>query len=300
MNSFHEAKELAHNIIRDIESDKKELHLLCLQSSRLALLLNNQSKSKYFYNLSEKSSAMESFIVSYGPFIDKLVQKIDLNTMYDLENPLSLSLEVRQIIECLGNNSSDLRDPQKDIQKYNEFKEKYGLMKSEIYEYAMNIFYQLEFTENVMDILSEYRHIVDNRLPELLSGSKEKLDSISKNLHSQNQEDWSNAVHTCRKLLQDLADNLYPPSNVPLDKNGRKTGPNNYINRLINYIDSHAKSEKFKQITGSNIKFIGERLDAIYKATNKGTHETIDTLEEAKRYVIHTYLFIGDILSLKE
>lgn len=34
------------------------------------------------------------------------------------------------------------------------------------------------------------------------------------------------------------------------------------------------------------------------KSAQKGSHETIFSKEEADRYVIYTYLIVGDILSL--
>ena len=44
---------------------------------------------------------------------------------------------------------------------------------------------------------------------------------------------------------------------------------------------------------------MGDRLDSIYEAVNKGSHEILNK-EEADRYVIYTYLLIGDIVSLLE
>jgi hypothetical protein len=194
------------------------------------------------------------------------------------------------------------KDPKEDIHKYNTYKKKISTIKSNIYEYAMNVYYQLNFSENISGILDEYRNIIDNKLPQIMPNSREKLDSITRNLQSQNQEDWSNAVHTCRKLLQDFADAVYPPSDTPLkgdDANAHPIDQGAYKNRLMNYIKDNATSEKLKQISNSNLKYISDRLNAIYEATNKGSHETISTIEEAKRYVIFTYLFIGDVLSLE-
>ena len=50
---------------------------------------------------------------------------------------------------------------------------------------------------------------------------------------------------------------------------------------------------------GADLASIGERLDAIYNATNKGTHSDVSK-EEAARYIVHTYLLISDIIALIE
>ncbi|MEL7657285.1 MAG: hypothetical protein AAGU75_15435, partial [Bacillota bacterium] len=86
-----------------------------------------------------------------------------------------------------------------------------------------------------------------------------------------------------------------------IDEKGKKKtiklGPDNYINRLIAYIETKSSSERFIDIVGSHLRFIGDRLESIFLATQKGSHSLI-TKEEADRYVVYTYLFLGDILSL--
>lgn len=49
---------------------------------------------------------------------------------------------------------------------------------------------------------------------------------------------------------------------------------------------------------GANLSYIGDRIDSVNNAACKGTHDEID-LNEAKSYVIYTYLLLGDILSLE-
>lgn len=294
-----EAKDLSYKILLDIENNKKDLQLLCLQSSRLSLLLNNYEKSEKFTKVSKEIINMESFLNSYGVVVENSLKNINPDKIYSSINSFISDFHIQKLNTSIY-GPKIRKDIREDIKKYEEFKYKISKVKSDIYEYAMNIYYQLEFTKDTLDIFSDYETIVNNKLPKFLLNSKEKLDSISKNLKSQNKEDWSNSVHTCRKLLQNLADKLYPHSDDKIKKDGKtiNIGKGDYINRLMNYIDDNSNSDKFRQITGSSLKYIGERLDAIYESANKGTHETINTLEEAKRYVIYTYLIIGDILSL--
>lgn len=47
------------------------------------------------------------------------------------------------------------------------------------------------------------------------------------------------------------------------------------------------------------MKYLGERLDSIFQAAQKGSHDVISSQDEADRYVIYTYLVVGDILQLK-
>jgi hypothetical protein len=173
-------------------------------------------------------------------------------------------------------------------------------VKSRLYQYVFNLNYELKFGEITEDIFSRKRLSVDTALKDICPEAVQKFISVYENLKSDNDEDWANAVHTCRRIIKEVADSIFPPSAKPLEISGGKiikVGEDEYINRLIQYIESKSTSEKFKAIVGSHLKFIGERLDGVHEAANKGTHAEV-TLEEAERYIIYTYLVIGDILSL--
>ncbi|MCF5736433.1 hypothetical protein GIV17_19850 [Pseudomonas syringae] len=148
------------------------------------------------------------------------------------------------------------------------------------------------------------QHKVDKSVAELIPQAVKKLTSVYDNLLSQNTEDWSNAVHSCRRILQDVADVLYPPRASKIINPGPrqreiKLGADNYINRLVAYVEENSASERFEEIVGSHMKYLGERLDSIFQAAQKGSHDVITSQDEADRYVIYTYLVIGDILKLK-
>ena len=46
--------------------------------------------------------------------------------------------------------------------------------------------------------------------------------------------------------------------------------------------------------------FLGERLDSVFQAAQKGSHAEIVTRSEADRYVVYTYMVVGDLMSLKQ
>jgi len=172
-----------------------------------------------------------------------------------------------------------------------------------VHQYVLLKHYELKFSGISDDIFSRLRTRVDSAVGKSIPESINKFSSVYNNLLSENPEDWSNAVHSCRRILRDLADSLFPPREDKVIKEGKKSktiklGQDNYINRLIAFIESKTSSEKFTTIVGSHLHFMGDRLDSIVEASHKGTHHTITTKEEADRYVIYTYLIVGDILSL--
>lgn len=100
-----------------------------------------------------------------------------------------------------------------------------------------------------------------------------------------------------------MADVLYPPrDDKVVDVNGKKKtirlGKDNYVNRLIAFLEENSKSSRFQDIVGSHLAFVGNRLDSIFQAAQMGSHDIIVSREEADRYVVYTYLVVGDILSL--
>lgn len=172
-------------------------------------------------------------------------------------------------------------------------------VKGALYNYVLNIYNKLVYGNIVEDIFTEARTKVNEDLGKYCPKSIEKFVSVYENLSSDNPEDYANAVHSCRRILLDLADALYPPSDTPIQVNGKpiKIGADQYINRLIQYISSKSGSKTYNDVVGSDLSSIGKRLDAINDAVCKGTHTDI-TKEEAQRYIIHTYFLISDIISL--
>ncbi|TYS62556.1 hypothetical protein FZC76_20725 [Sutcliffiella horikoshii] len=136
-------------------------------------------------------------------------------------------------------------------------------------------------------------------MTEISTEAVRRFVSVHENLRSTNAEDWANAVHSCRRILKDIADVLYPPMKEPVLAGERtiKIGEDQVINRLIQYVESKSSSNRYEELVGSHLKYLGERLDSVYGAANKGTHAEV-SLEEAERYIIYTYLLIGDLLSL--
>lgn len=155
--------------------------------------------------------------------------------------------------------------------------------------------------EDVDSIFTRFRKAADKRLEICAPSVGQKLSSVYGNMDSDNPEDWANAVHSCRRILVDLADVLYPPHDEPICDDGKtiKVGPQEYKNRLVMFIKSKAGSKTYSDVVGADLSYIGNRLDAINDAVCKGTHTEI-TKEEASRYIIHTYLLISDIVSLME
>lgn len=173
-----------------------------------------------------------------------------------------------------------------------------------IYQYVQRKHYELKFSGIADDVFSKTRERVDATIGEVLPEAVRRFTAVYDNLRSENPEDWSNAVHSCRRILADLADAVFPPTDdqreVKTESGVRlvKLGKANYINRILAFVEDRSSSERFEDVVGSHINFMAKRLESIVLAANKGTHDVV-TKEEAERYVVYTYLLVGDILSLR-
>ena len=174
-----------------------------------------------------------------------------------------------------------------------------------IYRYVLRLHYELKFSGTADDVFTRIRGRVDGTIGRVIPEAVQRFSSVYENLKSDNHEDWSNAVHSCRRILEDLADAVFPPSDTDRTTTGEggkqktiKLGKTNYINRLLAFVQDRNSSERFEQIVGSHLNFLHDRLEATHLAAQKGSHATILSREEADRYVVYTYMVVGDILSL--
>lgn len=135
--------------------------------------------------------------------------------------------------------------------------------------------------------------VVDDRLLDISPVLAEQLMAAFRRISTNSPEEWSQALTSCRRLLESLADKLYPPRDELV--NGRSVNQPNYINRLWAYMDSSIKSDSNRELAKSHVDLLGKHLEKTYKVTNKAVHAEITRLESIKT-VFHLYLTIADIL----
>lgn len=331
--ALKEALYLSSEILRNIELGEIPLENIALKASRLARLLNDYDVQKI---MEFEAGGYPSHPDGIPPDIWQLVSIAgrkygvkDKETGDVKEYGFVESIaEWQQIVDTAGKAIEAAREPDISIVSANPYQTVYPPLghsgerstirtsattaarriaerRSYIYEYALHRHYELKYSGIADDIFSRIRERVDSNVGKYVPESVQKLSAIHDNLRSENAEDWSNAVHSCRRILKDLADVIFPPQEDRKKTEKGETltiqlGEEEYINRLMCFIEDHSSSDRFTHIVGSHLRFIGERLDSIVKASHKGTHDVIVSPQEADRYVIYTYMIVGDILSLLE
>lgn len=328
-NRIKECTELSSEILKNFELSEIPVGNIILKCLRLCRLLGDQEGVLLFtFESSGYPITEEGYLTSDAWRISKIAgrryfqkdaktnknseyascvliaeleesikaQKIQLSSATDPNISLSSSNPYQHITAPVGNGYERVQITQNIQQQTQQL----TIVKGALYNYVLSIYNELVYGNIVEDIFTESRMKINEKLGMYCPKSIEKFVSVYENLSSNNPEDYANAVHSCRRILLDLADALYPPSETPIKVNGKpvKIGTDQYINRLIQYISSKSGSKTYTDVVGSDLSSIGMRLDAINDAACKGTHTDV-TKDEATRYIIHTYLLISDIIALE-
>lgn len=325
IKKLEECEILAEEILKNIELSEIPMDNIILKGLRLCRLIGDEQGIDFFSyeasgypindegyltkraweickiagrNYIETNDKKETKKFAYTDTITEMLETINIQTerMKSAKDPQSYGADFTpHMISCAKN----VKERNNIVTIIKEYEKRIGIVKGKIYDYILKIYNQLTYSNTIEDIFTEKRKLVDVKLLDVCPETIKKFSSIFSNMDSNNSEDWANAVHTCRRILKEVADNLYPPKSesILVGKKEIKLGKEQYVNRLIQYIESKSSSSTYKEVIGSSLSYIGNRIDSINNAACKGTHNEID-LNEAKSYVIYTYLLLGDILSL--
>lgn len=327
--ALREAFELSGQILNDLETSTTSLTSIALKTGRLARLLNHfdiQSLMEYesggypiepdgvppdAFELGRKTGRVAA--VRNPKTGEEAEQMFPTASIAELESQMALTPAA--LAAAIDSDAPAPPGPfpvQGNTFERNNIRQiHYGAAKQTaksrafISSYVSRVYYELKFSSIADDVFARIRERVDQTIGTAIPGAVRKMTAVYDNLRSDNPEDWSNAVHGCRRLLQDLADAVFragteerTAGSSASGKPAVKLGQENYINRLIAFAQERSTSGRFADIVGSQLSFLGDRLDAVFRAAQKGSHGDIVSRAEADRYVVYTYLLVGDLLSL--
>ncbi|KXY27338.1 DNA uptake protein [Bacillus cereus] len=158
---------------------------------------------------------------------------------------------------------------------------------------AETLYTKIAYTDSAQTAFDILKGEVDDKLLDLNPELAEQLMLAFKSVSTDNPEEWSQALTTCRRFIEGLADELFPP--IDEEVNGKKLGKTQYINRLWAFMDKSIESKSNKDLAKAHVDILGVYLQRIHKLSNKGVHAGLER-EEAVKTVFHTYLMVADIL----
>ncbi len=161
-----------------------------------------------------------------------------------------------------------------------------------LHRYVTEIYYEAEFSTRQETIFETAKLRIDALLAPIAKETLSRIDIIYQRLASDDPEAISQALITCRRLIDAFADQVFAPQDEPrlLDGQSIALGPEHPLNRIKAFIDdnsaSHSRSNRLKR-----------RLTDLYERVNAGVHADVSP-EEARFLFLDTYLLLGEILSL--
>ena len=244
-------------------------------------------------NNGEKREYMKSELVGELEKINEAT-KLYLEASKDPDVSISSSNPQQYVLPPQGNKQARLS-------AYQRIKSNEALIIAivgHLYDYVLNIRNSVVYGCFVESTFSKYKKDTDIILARKCPEAIKRLNSAYENIESENVQNWNNSIHACRRLLEDLADALYPPKDSVFE-NGKEINldKKHYKNRLLQYIKENKKSQTFSDIVVSSLDKTWEELNSIYNSTQKGSHQDL-TKDEARRYLIHVYMLASDILNI--
>ena len=123
-----------------------------------------------------------------------------------------------------------------------------------------------------------------------------KLTNAVEKAGSGKPEDWAAAALSCRRVLNDFADAVYPARGEPVD--GRSVAKDKYKNRLWAFAKERGSKAVEKEFLATEeIDGLCKTLDRVYELDSKGIHDAV-TKQEAHLAVLRTYILLEQLAQL--
>lgn len=313
-----EALRIVEEGLKEVESPKGSVSVAVQKLSRAAKLINEQS----IYAWAELQLGNPTYL---DPVEEALSEIQKISNLPKEEQDFTLAHELVEKVEQLGFDYSTQLIPMygmKLSENYGGFKSvnfmeqifedlvknkrihdgvrtkvKLNLhlnyIKNATHKYLSELHDKLKFSGTIASSFDLLKNAVDDRLLDLDPEIAEQLMLAFKSVSSDNKEEWSQALATCRRLLESLADKLYPPTDENI--NGRTFKPNQYINRMWRFMDVSIESKSNKEMAKAHVDFLGSWMSADYTLACKGVHTEV-TQFEATKAIFHIYLMLADLL----
>lgn len=205
-----------------------------------------------------------------------------------------------QLTSSVSRGTKDL------IQSIQVSERRLSILKAQYYDYAIKWQIELQFGNTAKLIFEEYQEKVDNYFSLLPTTAIRKLNAIEELLDDGNSERYAQVLTSCRRLWSEIAENLFneilpnyteqfykTKSGKAIDVSGDHN--NNKLSAIIETLQSKATKNT---LVGSQMLYLVDWIEQISDSQNAGVHSEV-TREQAMQCIIHTYIVLGDILSLK-
>lgn len=295
--------ELSQELLDDIELSRLSGEQLLLKASRLARYTGSEEIKTWLYmELSgyNNSEIGKKYMSKTGRWLDRekgtgfwgpLAQqeaalesnKLKLQTMsIPSASGEYANLAVTNVIQSMNNTASNIST--------------FGGIRSRVlailHGFVTNVYYEKMFDSLAESIFNSYKNDVDQLIADMCGDVIQQIPSVMDRLSDGDSESISQALTTCRRIIDSFANSIFPPREETIEINGNELSlkadkTQNRINAYVHFnCDSKSRQKKIKQ-----------NLSNLYERVSSGVHSEVEA-NEAKSLFLNTYLLIGEILTL--
>ena len=297
---------LAEELLSDIELSRLNAESLLLKTVRLARLIGSSEIQKWLnyeltgYNGNEDLSLKYMSIT--GRWTNKKEMKgywVPLAHIESIIESEKLKLSAIRIPDTSGeyahvvinNVTKTMNQTMKSITDVSAIR---GRVLGLLHRFVTEVYYEKIFENLSESIFEKYKCDVDSLIAQNCSDVLQQIPLIVDRLSENHPESVSQALNTCRRILDGFADSIYPPSEGEYEIDGNKLSlkADKHQNRINAFVHQKCKSKSRKNK-------IRESLANIYDRVSIGIHNDVSA-KEAKSLFLNTYLILGEILTLSE
>ncbi|EFL87693.1 hypothetical protein [Ahrensia sp. R2A130] len=296
--------ELAGEILNDIELNRLESDKLLLKCSRLARLAGSDEIKRWIgfemqgFNSTDPVSIL--YMSKTGRWTDRKENKgywgplaqheetiLAQRARLDASKLSSLSGEYANATRInLGREQSSISGT---ISKLAGVRSRVvGLLHS----FVSGIYYERQFANLAENTFETYKRDVDALIAKHAGDVLSKIPSVVERLKEGDPEAVSQALSTCRRILETFADAVYPPTDETIELGGNtiRLDASKHQNRINAYVAIHTESSTRRTRIRQNLRNLFDRVST-------GVHDDV-TSEEAFSLFLNAYLFLGEVLHL--
>lgn len=322
-NKIQGALNLSEEILNDFEDPNQKISSTVLKCLKLARMMDDTENLEWLicetqgYKYKDKVIPEKLFIIAleHGRMTGGNAQMQIFN---DLASQLEKKIESAERalgtfttkgVSVNGNDShmamnnllnTTTKSTNILIKNIDIYQNKLAKLRGQYYNYALNVNMQLKFSDKVADIFSSYRITTDAFLSEFIPDSILKLSSIYARLNETDEDSWSQAAITCRKLLVEFSNSLfgkvYPDCKETSIKT--KTGQDlditgdKYANRLSAVLDAVSTNEMKRDNLLATVAWLD---DVNSRISDEATNDV--EYDEIRSNIVHLYLLLADVIA---
>lgn len=296
--------ELSAELLDDIELSRLDSEKLLLKCNRLARLAGSDEERKWIafeiggYNSTDPVSI--AYMYKTGRWVDvekktgywgPLAQQeatISAKTAQLAASALT-SLSGDYMLVTMKQNRESQSAISNIIMKLSGVK---GRVLGLLHSFVSKVYYERVFANLAETTFQRYKRDVDALIAEKAGDVLTKIPSVISRLQEGDPEGVIQALATCRRIVDNFADAIYPPTDATLKvgDNIVKLDAGKHLNRINAYIADHTES------TSRRVK-LRQNLSNLYDRVSTGVHKEV-TSEEAFALFLNVYLFLGEVLHL--